>query len=77
MTITLINCRVYLEALGIYMERMGSGELLSEKLSERVIWMSWGYNTPEDTLTISVEDGTEVSSLSEFGEVSQNDSNSF
>lgn len=71
--ITLINCRQKLEALGIYMEQSGSGELFGEKLSEKLVWMSWEYNSQSDTLTISVEEGTEIPDLSEFGEVVPND----
>jgi hypothetical protein len=73
MMITLINCKPYLEALGIYMEQTGSGELLSEKLSEKIAWLSWEYNFRDYTLYISVEEGTVIPDLSEFGEVVTND----
>ena len=73
MTITLINCKVKLEAIGIFMEQIGAGELLGEKLSGKIVWLSWGYNFPNDTLTIEVEEGTEIPDLSEFGELVTND----
>jgi hypothetical protein len=64
---------VKLEAMGIYMEQPNSGNLLGEKLSEKIVWYSWDYNFPEDRLAISVEDGTEIPDLSEFGELVEND----
>lgn len=67
--ITLINCKVKLEALGIYMEQRGSGDLFSEQLSQVLNYLSWEYDFSSDTILIWVEDGTEIPDLSMFGEV--------
>jgi hypothetical protein len=72
MMITLLNCKPHIEALGIDMQQTGSNELLGEKISEKVTWLSWEYNMRDYILYITVEDGIEVPDLSELGEI-QND----
>jgi hypothetical protein len=67
--IRIINCKMSLEAMGIYMEQIGSGAMLGEKLTEKVPYLSWEYNFPRDELYISVDEGIEIPNLSEFGEV--------
>jgi hypothetical protein len=54
------------------MQQTGSNELLGEKISEKVTWLSWEYNMRDYILYITVEDGIEVPDLSELGEI-QND----
>jgi hypothetical protein len=68
--ITLINCKLKLEALGIYMERIGSGALFEQELVKKIPnYVSWEYDFAQDQIKIWVEDGTEIPDLSEFGEV--------
>lgn len=67
--ITLINCKLKLEALGIFMEQRGSGALFEEKLIEKLIYLSWEYDFAQDQIKIWVEEGTIIPDLSEFGEV--------
>lgn len=55
------------------MEQMGAGELLAERLSAKLIYLSWEYYFRQETLIIYVEEGTEIPDLSEFGEVLPND----
>jgi hypothetical protein len=71
--ITIVNCKSYLEALGIYMEQTGAGELLAERLSAKLTYLSWEYYFRQEMLIIYVEEGTEIPDLSEFGEVLPND----
>lgn len=69
MTIKLINCKPKLEAMGIYMEQTGSGDLLYQRLSEKVLVLAWEYNFQEDMLIVEVEEGTVIPDMSEFGEL--------
>lgn len=68
-SITLINCKVKLEAMGIDMET--SPELLSEKINEKITYLSWNYSVMEDILIITAEE--ELPDMSEFGDVVHND----
>jgi hypothetical protein len=72
--ITLINCKAKLEVMGIYMEQTGSGAILGEKLSERLVWTWWGYYFEDERLEIGIEDGTEIPNMSDFGELVTDDS---
>lgn len=67
--ITLINCKLKLEALGIYMEQIGSGALFTDALTQKMPYISWEYDFAQDMIKIWVEDGQEIPDLSEFGEV--------
>jgi hypothetical protein len=68
--IILINCKPHLEALGIYMERIGSGNLFEQELVKKIPnYISWEYDFAQDRIIIWIEDGTEIPDLSEFGEV--------
>lgn len=72
--ITLINCKLKLEAIGIYMEQTGSGDLLTAKLSEKTSeWSWWQYDFQNDTLYMEFYEGVEIPDLSEFGELVTDD----
>jgi hypothetical protein len=55
------------------MEQTGAGELLAERLSAKLTYLSWEYYFRQEMLIIYVEEGTEIPDLSEFGEVLPND----
>lgn len=75
-TIILINCKSYLLAIGIDMELRGSGELFTEKLTEKLPdYQGWEYNFSEEKLIIWINEGTEIPDMSEFGELVTNAEN--
>lgn len=68
--ITLINCKLKLEALGIYMEQIGSGALFEQELVKKIPnYISWEYDFAKDRIIIWVEEGTEIPDMSDFGEL--------
>lgn len=71
--IILVNCKSKLEALGINMEAIGSGEILSNSLINKLPFVTWDYSFMDDKMTIYVEDAVFIPDLSEFGEVVIND----
>lgn len=71
--IILINCKLKLEALGIFMEQRGSGALFEQELVKKLTYLSWEYDFMQDQIKIWVEEGTGIPDLSEFGEVVTND----
>lgn len=72
-TIILINCKLKLEALGIYMERIGSGALFEQELIKKVPYLSWEYDFEQDKIIVWADEETVIPDLSEFGEVVPND----
>lgn len=73
MQIKLIDCNTRLLAIGIDMQPIGSGELLSIKLTEKFPYETWEYNYISDSLLLTVADGTIIPDMSEIGEVVPDD----
>lgn len=72
--IALINCKLKLEALGIYMEQIGSGALFEQELIKKIPnYISWEYDFAKDQIKIWVEEGTEIPDMSDFGELVMDD----
>lgn len=67
--ITLINCKQKLEAMGVFMELIGSGAIFSDILTRKIPYLSWEYDFALDKILIWVDDGMSIPDLSEFGEV--------